>query len=187
MLVIMRSLIQPRLDYCSELWSPRDQAAINRIEKVQKDFLNQIRDPSLNGLNYWEKLAKLGVSSQERRRERQQIIFIWKVSQDLVSGYSLNWSLSERRGRMVIPSHVELRAPAKIRNARERSLAVHGARLFNLLPIHLRNEDCGDIELFKNHLDLFLSDIPDEPTSQGLARRASSNSLIDQIPQCGTF
>jgi hypothetical protein len=32
MLTILRSLIQPRLDYCSQLWSPRDQSAINRLE-----------------------------------------------------------------------------------------------------------------------------------------------------------
>ena len=31
MLTILRSLIQPRLDYCSQLWSPRDQASINRL------------------------------------------------------------------------------------------------------------------------------------------------------------
>ena len=29
MLTILRSLIQPRLDYCSQLWSPRDQTSIN--------------------------------------------------------------------------------------------------------------------------------------------------------------
>ena len=33
MLTLLRSLIQPRLDYCSQLWSPRDQASINRIEQ----------------------------------------------------------------------------------------------------------------------------------------------------------
>ena len=183
----MRSLIQPRLDYCSQLWSPRDQASINRIEKVQKDFLNKIKDSSLNGLNYWEKLSKLGLYSQERRRERQQIIFIWKLSQDLVSGYSINWSFSERRGRMAVPHPINYNAPAKIKNARERTLAVHGARLFNLLPAHLRNEDCGDYDLFTNHLDIFLSQIPDEPTIQGFGRRANSNSLLDQIPLCGIF
>ena len=62
------------------------------------------------------------------------------------------------------------------------SLGVHGAQLFNLLPKTLRNENCGDFELFKNHLDIFLAMIPDQPTISGLARAAHSNSMLDQVP-----
>ena len=184
MLVVLRSLIQPRLDYCSQLWSPRDQGSINKIEKVQRDFVRQIKEPFLDGLNYWEKLEKLGLSSQERRRERHQICMIWKISQGLISGYKMNWSFSERRGRMAVPQPIKPNAPAKVKRARESSFAVHAARIFNLLPIHLRNEDCGDFDLFKNHLDIYLSQVPDQPTTQGLARQALTNSLLDQIPLC---
>ena len=65
MLTLLRSLIQPRLDYCSQLWSHRDQASIKRLEAVQKQFISQIRDDSLLGMNYWEKLSHLRVYSQE--------------------------------------------------------------------------------------------------------------------------
>ena len=54
MLTILKTLIQPRLDYCSQLWSPRDQCSINRIEQVQRYFISQIADKSLYKLNYWE-------------------------------------------------------------------------------------------------------------------------------------
>ena len=104
----------------------------------------------------------------------------WKISQGLAEGYTIPWQWNERRGRSEDPA--EKNVPAAVRNARERSLSVRGARIFNLLPPHLRNEDCGDYELFKNHLDIFLSGIPDEPTVQGLSRPTASNSLIDQIP-----
>ena len=56
MLTLLRSLIQPRLDYCSQLWSPRDQYSINKLEDVQKQFLSQIRDSVQDRINYWEKL-----------------------------------------------------------------------------------------------------------------------------------
>ena len=59
---------------------------------------------------------------------------------------------------------------------------VHGAHFFNLLPKRLRNEDSGDFELFKNHLDIFLATVPDQPTIADLARAALSNSLLDQVP-----
>ena len=42
MITILRTLIQPRLDYCSQLWSPRDQCSINRLESIQKQFLSHI-------------------------------------------------------------------------------------------------------------------------------------------------
>ena len=182
MLTILRSLVQPRLDYCSQLWSPRDQGSINRLESVQRQFLSKIRDPDLNTKNYWEKLSHLRVFSQERHRERYQIYFLWKVSQGLVDGYSINFQWSDRRGRLAVPANINRKAATKVKGAKEKSLRVHGAHLFNLLPKSLRNENCKDFALFKNHLDIFLSRIPDQPTTPGLGRAAMSNSLIDQIP-----
>ena len=182
MLTILRSLIQPRLDYCSQLWSPRDQASINKLEDVQRQFIYQIRDPALQGRDYWGKLSVLRVYSQERRRERYQICFLWKQCQGLIEGYSINWQLSERRGRLAVPNIIPATAPAKVKKARERSLGVHGAQIFNLLPASLRNESSGDFLLFKNHLDIFLAIVPDQPTTSGLARAAASNSLLDQVP-----
>ena len=85
---------------------------------------------------------------------------------------------------MAIPHSIPSSAPSKVKQARERSLGVHDARLFNILPVHLRNEDSGDFELFKNHLDIFLSMVPDQPTLPGLVRSDGSNSLLDQVPLC---
>ena len=182
MLTLLRSLIQPRLDYCSQLWSPRDQASINRLEAVQRQFISQIRDGSLAGRNYWEQLSLLRVYSQERRRERYQVCFLWKQCQGLVSGYEIKWQWSDRRGRLAVPNKILHSAPSKVIKARERSLGVHGAHLFNLLPKTLRNENSGDFELFKNHLDIFLANIPDQPTATGLVRATVTNSLLDQVP-----
>jgi hypothetical protein len=167
---------------CSQLWSPRDQFSINRLESVQRQFLSQIRDDSLAGLNYRERLSHLRVYSQERRRERYQICFLWKLSQELISGYEMKWQWSDRRGRLALPNRIPRDAPSRVKKARERTLGVHGAHLFNLMPKTLRNENSGDFDLFKNHLDIFLAMIPDQPTSTGMARAATSNSLLDQVP-----
>ena len=48
--------------------------------------------------------------------------------------------------------------------------------------MNIRNENSGDFPLFKNHLDIFLGRIPDQPTTPGLGRAALSNSLLDQVP-----
>ena len=149
---------------------------------MQRHFLSQIRDDSLAGKSYWHKLSHLRVYSQERRRERYQICFLWKLSQGLIEDYQIKWQWSDRRGRTALPNKVPLNVPARVKQARARSLGVHGTLLFNILPINLRNENSGDFALFKNHLDIFLSSVPDQPTTPGLYRAAGSNSLLDQIP-----
>ena len=183
MLTLWKSLIQPRLDYCSQLWSPADQMSINKLESVQYHLINKIKDNKLEGLTYWEKLKELNLYSQERRRERYQLIFIWKISQGMVTGYDLNFtSGGYRRGRMVIPKPVNWKSPAPVRKAKQNSLGVRGALIFNLLPESIRTMNTQHIDTFKNHLDVFLSSIPDQPTVAGQGRAAESNSLLHQLP-----
>ena len=99
-----------------------------------------------------------------------------------MTGYDISFtSTCDRTGRKVIPAPVP-KAPAVLKKAREGSLAVKGAIIFNLLPLSLRNSNHGDIDMFKNHLDIFLADIPDQPITAGLVRGAQTNSLLHQIP-----
>ena len=181
MKTIWNSLVQPKLDYCSQFWSPSDQDSINRIESVQKNFLSKLEGLSCE--DYWEKLKKTKIYSQERRRERYTIIFLWKISQGLVQGYNIEFtSTLGRRGRTAIPNDIVKTSPAIVRKARESSIGVKGARLFNLLPLELRNLNCENVDTFKKNLDNFLHSVPDQPTVPGLGRPAETNSLLHQIP-----
>ena len=179
MLTIWKSLVQPRLDYCSQLWSPTDQASIGVLEGVQRNFTRMIE--GMNNMDYLERLRHLNMYSQERRRERYQIIFIWKLSQGLVQGYNLEFSYSDRRGRMVIPHPIMRQAPAKVRKAREATLGVKGARIFNLLPAWIRTISGVSVDKFKSELDRFLAGVPDQPTVPTQGRAATTNSLVDQL------
>ena len=186
MLVLLKSLVQPHLDYCSQLWCPSSQGHINGIENVQKSLVKQIWDRGLAGLHYWDKLQYLRLYSQERRRERYMVIFIWKISQGLVSGYQIPFSVNSRSGRTAVPAQLDKQSvPAKVREAKENSLRVKGCQLFNLLPAVLRNAEHGDTLMFKNNLDHYLSSVPDQPTTIGLLRAAQTNSLTHQIPLMG--
>ena len=73
------------------------------------------------------------------------------------------------------------KAPTAVKKAREASLQVRGARLFNCLPRGIRDIVTGIPEMFKSSLDNWLSTIPDDPTIPGRQRAASSNSLLDQV------
>ena len=181
MKTIWKTLVQPKLDYCSQFWSPGDQDSINRIEAVQTHFLSKIS--SLDNMDYWEKLNKVKMYSQERRRERYMIIFLWKISQGLVQGYDVQFtSPIGRRGRIALPHNVVKSSPASVKKARENTLGVKGAKIFNLLPVKLRNMNSKNADTFKKSLDTFLTDVPDQPTIAGLGRPAETNSLLHQIP-----
>ena len=91
-------------------------------------------------------------------------------------------SCLSRTGRKAVPTALKFSAPAAVRNARASTLGVKGAKLFNIMPTSLRNSNHGDIAMFKNHLDIYLANIPDQPTTQGLATSAGSNSLLHQEP-----
>ena len=52
MVTLLKSLVQPKLDYCSQLWSPSDQSTVNKLESVQHQLLDKIRDDMLSGSNY---------------------------------------------------------------------------------------------------------------------------------------
>ena len=185
MMTIWRSLIQTKLDYCSQLWSPSDQSSISKVESVARQFTSQVA--GLENQDYWERLSSLRMYSPERRRERYQIIFVWKVLQGLAMGYQLSSFSSHRRGRCVVIRPYKRSAPAAVRTAREASLSVRGSSLFNLLPRTIRDITTGGVDQFKAELDSWLATVPDQPSIPGRQRAAKSNSLLDQVSAAYEF
>ena len=136
----------------------------------------------------WEKLSYLRLYSQERMRERYQVIFVWKLSQGVIGGYDIEFTYNNRTGRWAVPASVPRSGvSSSVRKAKESSLRVKGAQLLNLLPAVLRNANHSDVLLWKNNLDHYLCDVPDQPTIQGIGRAAFTNSLMHQIPMMGGF
>ena len=136
MSVLWNSLIQPHLDYCCQLWCPCDQMSIGKLESTQRHFTSKIL--GCEEKNYWERLKFLNILSQERRRERSRIIFIWKILQGYVEGYTLESSSSDRRGRTVVVPPYHAKAPASVRRAEEASLRC-------VFTVHASSMQCRDI------------------------------------------
>ena len=42
MKTLWKTIIQPKLDYCSVLWSPSDQGSIGKLESVARHFSAQV-------------------------------------------------------------------------------------------------------------------------------------------------
>ena len=103
------------------------------------------------------------------------MIYLWKVSQGLIGGHKLQF-----KGEV---AEIVRSAPAGVKRARENSLSVKGAKMFNLLPAEIRNINSDKVQNFKTKLDEFLRNVNDEPTIAGEPRVSESNCLLHQIPQ----
>ena len=68
-------------------------------------------------------------------------------------------------------------------NLRFQSLPFAGARLFNALPINIRNLTSCSKMVFKSSIDKFLLTIPDQPLlhSISLPRHAPSNTIVGMM------
>ena len=180
---MFNSIVQPQIDYCSQLWMPQEGRSLEMLEKVLRDFSRRI--PELRELSYHDRLRELRMNSQQRRLERYQLIYTWKVMEGLVPNPGLSWSPADtRRGRVCEVPH--LQGPPAVRALRCQSFQVSGAKLWNCLPTNLRNKSCKQ-EDFKELLDSFLTEVPDEPRASGCVPGAcdphtgrATNTLLHQ-------
>ncbi len=106
MLTLFKSLVLPRIEYGSQLWSPYKICQINSVERIQRSFTKHISN--MYDLSYEERLQTLNLYSLQRRRDRYMIIYIWKILEQHVSNLNppIKINSSERLGRMCIRTSV---------------------------------------------------------------------------------
>ena len=180
--LMWKTLVQPHVDYCSQLYFPHLSSEMQKIENLQQIYTKKI--PEVSQLNYWERIKVLKLYSQERRMERYRILYSWKILEGFSPNCGLEVQHSDRRGReLKVPV---LKSKGKFQTLREKSFQVHGAKLFNSLPKSIRNLTKLSVDGFKQKLDVYLQSIPDEPILPGYTPSACnqhtgspSNSLID--------
>ena len=169
MMTLFKSLVLSRLDYASQLWSPHLVKSIYLIEKVQRSFTKHIT--GIKNKPYDERLKLLNLYSVQRRRDRYQIIYLWKIIEGLVPNLStpITCTYSERRGRSCVVSHVNM---GRLGTLSYNSFRWRSIRMFNKLPKYVRIVSSCSIDKFKSQLDKHLRNIVDLPCQSGF-----SNSL----------
>ena len=147
MMTLFKSLVLSRRDYGSQLWSPTKIHQIIMIEKIQKAFTKHIK--GFSSFSYQERLSNLKIYSLQRRRERYIIIYVWKILENLVPNLvkPLQFYLSDRRGRLCSVSHVRLGHTGSLAYS---SFRWKGIRMFNSLPMHIRNITACPLQFSRN-------------------------------------
>ena len=184
MLTLYKSLVQPHLDYCVQLWYPHKVQDMQKLESVQRSFTARINNVS--HLDYWERLSKLNLFSVQRRYERYIIIYVWKVLENLIvapESENIVPSHSDRTGRMCKKFQLPQSNCTRFKTLQHNSLSWFGVRIFNVLPRYIRDFTGSPADSFKKLLDKFLHTIGDEPNIPGYKSMLApiSNSIIDQL------
>jgi len=81
LLNLYKSLVRPHLEYCSPAWSPHYQKDKQLLEKVQHRFTRLF--PDLKKLCYNDRLQRLGLWSLEERRNRPDLLEVYKLKAGL--------------------------------------------------------------------------------------------------------
>ena len=76
-----KSLVRPHLEYCVQAWRPHLKKDINCLEKVQKRATRMIE--GYRGMNYDRRLKQTGLTTLETRRERADMLEVFKIMKGL--------------------------------------------------------------------------------------------------------
>jgi ribonuclease P/MRP protein subunit RPP40 len=75
--MLYKSLVRPHLDYCIQAWRPHLQKDINVLERVQRRATRMVEE--CKGLDYEERLKVMNLTTLETRRERADLIEVFKI------------------------------------------------------------------------------------------------------------
>ena len=82
-LKLYKSLVRPHLKYCVSAWSPYYEKNKFLLKRIQHRFTRMI--PSLKKLPYDERIRQLGLWTLEERRNRADLLQVFKMYKGLFS------------------------------------------------------------------------------------------------------
>ena len=137
MMMLFKSLVIPIIEYGSIIWNPYKKCDINQIEAVQRSFTSKLE--GLEDKNYHQRLKSLNIYSLERRRERYDILYAFKILKKIVPNIGLQFKWSPRRGRNLVPPPVRKNSSEHAKTLRKSSFRSRVSRLFNSIPGAIRD------------------------------------------------
>ena len=108
LLCLYKSLVRPLLEYCTPVWSPHYIQDKSLIERVQHRFTRMIR--GMRHQSYEYRLEMLGIWSLEERRNRADLIEVFKImrgfsTSSLKCMFELNVGLATRGHSLKLVKH----------------------------------------------------------------------------------
>ena len=157
---LYKTYVRPHLEYAVQSWNPWTQADIEVLEKVQARALRYMS--GCEGSSYEERLKAANLTTLEARRERGDMIQVWKYlhhQQDVDPAllFTLKQEVAVRTTRL---SADEFALADKVASHDERRhfFTVRVTRSWNSLPAELKRS--GTVNTFKNNYDAYIKTRP---------------------------
>ena len=144
------TFVRPHLEFASAVWNTLSKKEIKKIEGVQRRATGMVLE--LRGLEYEERLNRLGYTNLELRRKRGDLIQLYKVSKGLEE-----IDLGMNMGRGVVGrshTHQIVRENCGNCNLRGKFLPNRTATTWNLLPPNV--VEAVTVNGFKSRLDALI-------------------------------
>ena len=155
-----KALVQPHLDYRSPFWAQTYQRDITKIEDVLRNFTR--RCPAVAGLHYWDRVKALRIMSCERRRERFIILYTFKILRKEVDNPGAFVVRHTNKQGLLLKSTLKMTGSLGLKTVIGGSFGTKSVQLFNSLPKFV-HEYQGPSSSLKQHLQIYLSEVPDQP------------------------
>ena len=146
---IITSVIRLRLEYAAVIWSPHEKKHIRKLERVQRAATKMT--PELQDLPYEERLARMQLTTLEKRRERGDMIILFRLlngMENIDRGDLYEMNVRETRGH-----GRKLKAATCRRHIKKYSFPHRSIEAWNGLEEKV--VCAGNIHIFKEKLDKY--------------------------------
>ncbi len=160
---LYKQYVRPHLEYCVQAWSPWLEQDKKILEKVQEKAVKMVS--GLQGNSYEARLKELKLQSLEDRRERGDMIQVWKI----LSNYD-NVNAETFFHKFQQPAHhtrlgadnLNLKKPRFNSDVRKNFFSIRVIDKWNALPHKIKS--ASNLNLFKNLYDRWIwREIQPEP------------------------
>jgi len=142
------------LEYCIQAWRPYLRKDIDKLEKVQRRATKMIQ--GFRNLSYEERLKRLGLTTLEERRDRGDLIEIFRMFKGLSKlRPGVFFSLIE--GGITRGHNYKINVNRCRLDLRKYFFSQRVINKWNRLPESVVNSD--NVNMFKNKYDKFVSSI----------------------------
>ena len=78
---IILTMIRPKIEYAEVIWSPHKKKHVLKLERIQRIATKMVSD--LEDLPYEERLKEMHLTTLKERRERGDLITIYRLMNNL--------------------------------------------------------------------------------------------------------
>ena len=157
---LFTTYVRPHLEYCVQSWNPWTIGDKNLLEKVQERAIRMVS--GLEGRTYEERLLELGLTTLEQRRERGDMIEVYKILTGKEDVKKEDWFTLARGGRLGMDTRISdgvlnLLKPELVKNLdlRRYFFSVRVVDPWNSLPDDVKQAET--VNTFKNRYDLHIA------------------------------